>query len=352
MKKYLVDIYLAYNLGDDMFLDHLAASFPNHQFVPFYPGNGYNNFFDQYPNITKFPYSFLDKILSKIAVKNKLSDFDSMADEYDGLIFLGGGIFREESYWKSVFEYRNTITDAFLAKSKEVCFIGCNFGPYQSKEFESAYRALFKKCSSVCFRDQKSYHLFNELDNVSYAPDVLWDYKLPNVNQSAKTIGISIVNPKHKFGLEKYYDDYVLCHQKLIQQYVQKGFNVKLFSFCEAEGDLEVCNEIAKVAPDKIEVFNYNGNINSYLVEFGKCSEIIAARFHAVIIAMKFQIPVLPVIYGDKTRNLLEDLSFENRSIEFDALNILEKGFQNVYVEPKIDKFIRSAHQHFVNIYW
>ncbi len=346
MKKYLVDIYLAYNLGDDMFLDFLVTSFPEHQFIPFYPGNRYEKFFSRYPNITKFPYTFIDKILFRIGIRSKLEDYEKMADKYDGLIFLGGGIFRQEDYWKSLINYRNNITDAFLAKDKSVQFLGCNFGPYLTIDFKSSYLSLFKKCEIVSFRDLKSYYLFNDLNTIKYAPDLLWSYNLPVAQLQEKTIGISIINPKHKFGLENHFEEYINIHQTIIQEYLAGGFQIKLFSFCESEGDLEVCKEIAAVAPNFISIYNYNGHIKEYLLQLGSCSKIIAARFHGVIIALKYEIPVLPIIYSEKTRNLLSDLNFMNSSIEFDNLQAIKKGIDDKYIQPDISVYIENSLNH------
>src|SRR5699024_11094187 len=143
-KKILVDIYLAENLGDDMFLDHLAKTFPNIDFVPFHPGKNYTSFFRSYKNIQQFPYSVIDKISSRLG-NNKLTDYNQLSETYDGLLFLGGGIFREESYWREVYNYRFQITEAFKNKGKKVIFSGCNFGPYSSEEFLEAHRNLFQK---------------------------------------------------------------------------------------------------------------------------------------------------------------------------------------------------------------
>lgn len=346
MKTYLVDIYLAFNLGDDMFLDHLASSFPDSIFVPFYPGAKYDAFFGNYANIRKFEYTFLDKIAAKLKISNKLQDYSLMAKNFDGLIFLGGGIFREESYWKEVFTYRTAITTAFKDQNLPVHFVGCNFGPFQTEGFKDIHKTLFNSCTTVQFRDTKSFSLFKDLPTVSYAPDLLWDYSLPKVLREEKTLGISVIDTNHKSGLEHYSQDYIENHLKIINSYLGEGYKIKLFSFCENEGDLKICNELAKVAPSDIEILNYNGNIQEYLIAFGSCSEIIAARFHAVIIAMKYNIPVLPIIYGDKTRNLLQDLRFKNAIIEFDILNEIKKIDTKNYVHPEIANFVKEASQH------
>src|SRR5690625_3827594 len=101
-KNVLTDIYLADNLGDDLFLDYYARSFPEVLFTPFHPGRNYDSFFKNYPNLQRFPYSFLDKIKARLG-KDKLTDYRAMAKKYDALLFLGGGVFREESYWKDLY---------------------------------------------------------------------------------------------------------------------------------------------------------------------------------------------------------------------------------------------------------
>lgn len=320
-KKILVDIYLAQNLGDDLFLDHLSHSFPDIDFVPFHPGKDYHLFFKNYNNILSFPYSFFDKIKARVG-HSKLSDYSALSQQYDGLLFLGGGIFREESYWNELYDYRSQIIDAFKKQQKQVFFSGCNFGPFHTDVFLIAYDKLFQKVDQIIFRDRKSYELFSNLQNTSYAPDLLWSFDLPPVVQQEKTIGISVINPRHKEQYQDTYRDYVEGHRNLCRYYLQKDYKVILFSFCEKEGDLAIAQDIALNFPE-IEIQNYTTDISSYLKKLGTCSHFVAARFHAVIIAFKYGIPVLPVIYGDKTENLLEDLGFIKPFVYVDTIDEL-----------------------------
>lgn len=344
-KKILVDIYLAQNLGDDMFLDHLATSFPEIDFVPFHPGRNYTPFFEKYKNVQQFPYTFLDKISARLG-KDKLSDYNRMSDEYDGLLFLGGGIFREESYWKEVYQYRFQISNSFIEKGKKVIFVGCSFGPYSTNEFVDAHKELFRRISKITFRDQHSFQLFSDLPNVYYAPDVLWSYDLPNVQRKEKVLGISLINPNHKQQYKDTFSDYIDAHKKICEKYIHKGYDIILFSFCEKEGDLETAKEIAKDFPS-IEIQNYSNNIASYLKMIASCSHFIAARFHAVIIALKYGIPVIPIIYGDKTENLLKDLNFEQELIYLDTINqISESDFGTISME-RIESNAIESNKHF-----
>lgn len=344
-KKILVDIYLANNLGDDLFLDHLAHSFPAIEFIPFHPGKDYSSFFKNYSNIQQFSYSLFDKVLARVG-SNKLTDYNRLSKDFDGLLFLGGGIFREESYWKEVYNYRSQITAAFKDKGKKVIFSGCNFGPYSTNEFLDTHAELFAKVDRITFRDQKSYQLFQNLENVSYSPDVIWSYDLPGVNKKNKTIGISVIDPRHKDGYEHTYQNYINAHKGFCRKYVKIGYKIKLFSFCEKEGDLSVAEEIAKDFQE-VDIQNYNSDILSYLRELGSCSHFVAVRFHAVIIAFKYDIPVIPVIYGDKTENLLLDLGFEKPFVYLDTINDLTETEFSTISSQQIELYNKESKRHF-----
>src|SRR5690606_19320637 len=277
--------------------DYLARKYPNWEFVPFHPGKNYTDFYDRYNNLRQFPYSYKDKIMARLGV-DKLKDYEGFSDTYDGLLFLGGGIFREESYWKEVYTYRSEITGAFLNRNKPVWFMGCNFGPYTTNRFLDSYRKLFSKVTRVHFRDEKSYQLFAEIPAAFYYPDMLWDYSLPAVRRHEKILGISLIDPRHKDGMRKFFYSYIAAHSALIKRYISLGYRIRLFSFCAAEGDLDIA-EVLGASSDKIEIINYRGEIKSYLELIGECSLMVAARFHASIVAIKYRIPLLPVIYSN-----------------------------------------------------
>lgn len=319
-KNVLTDIYLADNLGDDLFLDYYARSFPEVLFTPFHPGRNYDSFFKNYPNLQRFPYSFPDKIKARLG-KNKLTDYRAMAKKYDALLFLGGGIFREESYWKDLYAYRKKSIAAFKAENKPVIFSGASFGPWHSEEFYQNHVELFQMTDRISFRDRESYQLFSDLEQVVYAPDMLWNYDLPAAEKIKNRTGISVIDPRHKEGFEDTYSRYIRVHRQLCDRLLQEGNEVILFSFCEPEGDLAVAREIGQDKP--VSIINYNKDISGFLHKIGTCSRFVAARFHAVILALQFGMEVLPVIYGKKTENLLRDLAWPEEFVFLTSIDAL-----------------------------
>lgn len=352
MKNVLVDIYLAYNLGDDMFLDVLAKRFPETRFTILHPGDNYAPFFSSYGNLEKLPYSIKNKILRKIKVYDYLNDYKKFAEKYDALLFLGGGIFREESYQEKLFQTRSALVAEFNNKNKPVFFTGCSFGPYTSESFRKKHEELFRQCTDVCFRDIYSYNLFSNVEQVRYSPDLIWGYEIPEkIPNNDKNLGISVIDPRHKPGLEGFYMEYVNENKDLLKRYVAKGYKINLFSFCEPEGDLAVINQIlsgfSEELQENIKVHNYTGNIDKYLQMMSLSTRFVAARFHANIIALLMGIPTLPVIYSNKTLNMLEDINFVNSSVDFNDLKQLtENNFIN-YEMPELTKVVVKAKAHF-----
>ena len=98
MKRIFVDVYLSFNFGDDLFLDILAKKFPNCQFTVNYCGKNYDCFLKRYHNVNRREYNLAQKILQHLKIKDTLTNYDEIAREHDALVFIGGSIFREESY--------------------------------------------------------------------------------------------------------------------------------------------------------------------------------------------------------------------------------------------------------------
>ena len=341
MKKIFVDVYLSFNFGDDLFLEILAKKFPNSQLTVNYVGANYDDFLSRYKNVTRRKYTLVHKVLQNLKIKDTLTNYETIAQEQDALVFIGGSIFREESFHQPLYEDRMKMVGAFRALNKPVYVIGANFGPVKTTQFVEDYRKFYELCTDVCFRDQASYDYFKEMPNVRLAPDVVFglDVSSYEKQESLNRVGFSIIDVHHKDGLSKYDQDYLQATVETIKTLVADDYECWLLSFCANEGDLKVIDLIQSNLPnsikDKVRVYNYTGDIEELLSLMATFEMCVAARFHANIISLLLNVGIMPVIYSSKTSNMLKDLSLDHLLIEMDHLtkmydsNSLQSAFNN-----------------------
>lgn len=332
--KIYTDAYLAKNLGDDLFIDILTKRYPNHQFYAISKGiKGYNQ-----KNLKVFTNPYFFRILKKFQWEKYL------ANCYDLVVSIGGSMYMENNDSKRDFS---------LGKNKHY-ILGSNFGPYQTEEYFQNIYQLFKEADDVCFREKYSYELFKSLPNVRYAPDIVFSMDTENVKiTNRKRAIISIISCSRKLE-EKYTKTYEKKMIELIEFLLQKGYEVCLMSFCKEEKDeeaieliLEHCDESIR---SKIETYYYNGNIEEALNVMGDSQIIIGSRFHANIIGLLLGKTVIPVLYSDKTKHVLEDMQIQPKIIdirkleEFEVSAISEEDL-NYHID--ITKQKEDAQSHF-----
>lgn len=342
MKKIFVDIYLAYNLGDDLFLDILSKKYKNVEFTVNYVGSDYDYFIEKYANLKRRKYTYIDKFLQKLKVKDTLTNYKQIAENHDAMIFIGGSIFRDENYHEDLYNNRISMLNEFKKRDKPVFVLGSNFGPYKRESFLKDYREFFSQCEDVCFRDKYSYNLFKDIKSVRYEPDIVFQLNLDKFkkNEKKNTIGFSIIDVNHKEGLAQYEKEYINSTIKSIELFVSKGYRCCLMSFCEREGDLKCINlimsKLGNNIKDKVEVYEYKGNLEEAINIISEFRLFLAARFHANIIALLVNVPILPVIYSSKTTNMLNDIGLNSLIIKMDKLekmydyNVIINAFDNV----------------------
>ncbi|MGJ9459041.1 polysaccharide pyruvyl transferase family protein [Oceanobacillus sp. CF4.6] len=328
MKRIFVDIYLAFNLGDDLFLDILARKYPDCEIVVNHVGSNYDQFLAKYKNVKRRKYTIYNKIAQRLGISDTITNYDDIAETHDALVFVGGSIFREEPFHPVLYKERMKIVTAFKKRNKSVFILGANFGPYTSQKFIKEHVELFKLCDDVCFRDMNSYNIFKYLPQVRYAPDIVFQMDVIEYKNVFKknVVGFSIIDVRHKQGLMTYFDKYIESTVKSINILVDKGYECCLTSFCDKEGDLEIINLIrSKLSPktlEKVTTYNYQGDLSEALHLIATFNLFIAARFHANILALLLGIGLVPIIYSDKTSNMLNDIGFNEILVTMDKLKL------------------------------
>lgn len=335
VKEILIDAYVSLNLGDDLFIKILAERYLNSNFIVLTYYN-YSNFL-KLKNLRIIKYNIFQKFLDKLLRKlNLYLDYtkEKKINKVDCVIEIGGSIFIQNREYKNILKSREK-----KLKIKNYYILGANFGPYYTDDYLTNYKFFFEKCKDVCFREEKSYNLFKELNNIRMASDIVFCLKdLKKIEE--KYILFSIIKPSFRKVLHDKDEDYYNKVIEITLELLKKGKKIKYMSFCKSEGDEEAIRKIKSKIPKEylkgISEYYYNGNIEEALGVVRKSEIIVATRFHAMILGFIYGKKVLPIAYSEKTLNVLEDLEFKGEYIEFS--NLKKMTAQIVLGSKKLEK--------------
>lgn len=353
MKKIMVYAYTKLNFGDDLFIKVLCDRYQNTKFI-IYSNKEYKN---AYKNIGNLKYYSRDSIITRsmdyISRKVNLNwDIeDRLLNSCDAIVNIGGSMFIEWDGWESQF---NKIIKKRFKNNKPFYLLGCNFGPYRSLEYFNSYKKLFSKYTDICFREDYSYKLFSDLNNVRRADDIIFQLNKKQHVDIRNEVIVSVIKPSFRKDLERYDEIYYEKIKDISIYFIERGINVKLMSFCKYEGDEEAISKIIDMIPSKyitnISKYFYRGNVDEALKMIEESKYIIATRFHSMILGWVFDKPVLPIVYSKKMINVIEDIKFKGEYIELKNIEGLdvEKIFKNIqYSKIDITKQIESSKLHF-----
>lgn len=343
MKKIILYAYGEFNLGDDLFIKTLLERYPTTEFI-FYAHNEYKGIFNNYENIkviNKDNY-FINKLKKIIPnIHNRIINY--IEKQCDAMVYIGGSIFIQYPDWKNCINwYKNK------SKKLPIFIIGANFGPYTEEGFVEGFKETYPMLVDVCFRDNYSYNLFKECNNVRLAPDVILSLNDKNIEKIKKQVFISIIDCESRNKnnipldlLDEYEDDYILKIRDIVENFIDDGFDVVMSSFCENENDYisikKIYNKIDNNRKEKIKILNYTGfNLEEILRSIKQSQYVISSRFHASILGLVYNKPIFPIVYSLKTENMLKDLGFKGNYIKVSEISKIDYK----YVKENLDRNI------------
>jgi colanic acid/amylovoran biosynthesis protein len=322
MKQVFLKMYLKKNLGDDLFLDCISNRYPDTKFFVDVPASDLRSF--HLKNV--FGRSFTSRVMKKLFKKSRCGD-----RYYDAEIVLGGSMFIEKSLSMNLL---NKEIEKKYGVAKPLFVLGANFGPYKNEYYFDKYKRVFSKAVDVCFREEYSANLFKDLKNVRVAPDIM--FGLDNLKQSIeekRKIVISVIDLKKKNELASCKEKYENKISQIALYYAMSGHEVVLMSFCKYEGDEDVVKRILKKTKHRsVKAHYYRGNIKKALEEIASSEIIIGTRFHSIVLGLVFGKKVLPIIYSDKTKNMLEDIEYKGKVLDIDNMDSLDISHIDSYI--------------------
>lgn len=335
MKIYL-NAYLQKNLGDDLFVYILLNRYKNHQFYAMSTEKAYRKMYD---NLHVLDAKYLVKAIRKLSLKALV------ASPFDLALTLGGSMFIENP---------GDIRKNYSFGKKDHYILGVNFGPYRSQRYFDKIKALFAEAKDVCFRERHSYDYFSDLPQTRVESDIVFCLPFRAEAGEEKHAVISVISCKSKLS-EEYDARYLETMTALTDRLVAMGYRVTLMSFCDYEGDPGAIDRIlCKVQnPQAVGRYDYQGNIEQALQVLGSSSVVVGSRFHANVLGLLMGKTVIPFIYSDKTKNVLEDLGFAGLTVDirklddFDLASVNEEALS---YHLDVSQAKASAEKHFAKL--
>ena len=192
--------------------------------------------------------------------------------------------------------------------------LGCNIEPLDSPIKRFLIRQKLNKFQLITCRDQASYGWLlqnTRKPEIHCLPDILFslpDAWLPAGKAPCK-LGISMM---HRAG-DREDCAYYRAMAEAADEWVEKeGKGVILMAFDTGdEDDLFACRAVQSLMrfPDQAEIVAHTDG-TEIPAAFARCEKIIGVRFHSIVLALRMGIPCFPVIFREKTRNLILDLNY------------------------------------------
>ncbi|MFD1399842.1 polysaccharide pyruvyl transferase family protein [Lacticaseibacillus suilingensis] len=351
--KVYVHGYFRKNVGDDLFLKVLTKRYPA---ITFY-ANIQPQFSDVFSDLTNLVIhdqnDFQDFKMKAVSFLTHGAMIDSLI-KYDAIIELGGSIFMQNGVKSRV----SRLHAAFANKKIPYFIIGSNFGPYFDDDYLTNHDRLFAKTDGVVFRDSYSGQLFKSNHKVLVEPDVIFNLgKRDHLksNHGISTIAFSLVDfwklsERDKKWLNR--SEYIIQLSNVISNYVDQGYECKLLSFCEFEGDLKLNHDIvsglSEYSRQHVQIIEYSSS-SEIIHEMQTADYLVSSRFHSMILGWLIGIPQLIVSYSRKTMNVVADIFPQQKTCnleEFLENKICLQDF-NRLPERQLDEAIAESSKQF-----
>lgn len=324
-KKVFLYAYDRVNLGDDLFIRTIVNRYPNISFC-FWSSDDNKAKFSCLKNLKVLDpdsswINFLKKLRPSLAARYK----NRIEARCDAVVYIGGSLFIEYKNWQQI----NTWWE-YEVKNRNFYVLGANFGPYHTEAYRESISKIFANMKDVCLRDRYSRYLFSDIETVRYAPDILFSYPIMEMPSEEKQIFVSVIDCELKDEGENrlcaYEQSYIETMVCMLNGFIERGYKVILSSFCKAEGDENAVETISsKLQAGMIAIVNYDGmNYQEILDKISGSSFVVASRFHAAILGFASNKPVLPIIYSDKTKHVLEDVGFKGKYLDIRHLEQID----------------------------
>ena len=296
----LLESFIDRNLGDDLMLSLLVHRYPGVNFMAVRDValNG------------REPYCGWPNFLVP-----DWGDLDSLLPLVDGFIVYGGSAWQDHGDNHHWFAWRRKVVEAMRRRGKFCLAIGNNIGPLKTEEGRQLFAGLACDFDHLTVRDRFSFQWLRDAgagDKVTLCADICFNLATPAPARDPGLVGISV----HRSAL---YPERNAAYAEAVAAMVeglharQPELRIELFGFDSiSERDDFLIDQIYHRLgrPAFVTCRTYVGDLDGFLAAFGRCAHVFASRFHALLLALLWDIPFTPFDYMGKTAALLADLDY------------------------------------------
>ena len=244
--------------------------------------------------------------------------------EYDLFISGGGSLLQDITSFQSLIYYLLLILTAEFLKLKTSVYAQ-GIGPINSKFGKIFARLILEKVNLITVRDKESHDFLRKMGIKSLiTADPVWNIDKGMENKEivlSKKLGVQLRN-WHSLNNETLESIASLIVSNF------ESYEIILFSLQDSV-DLDIIKQLEKILKVKYPELNikvFSGlSIKNSLSLIKELDFLIAMRFHAILAALKFNIPTLALSYDPKVMNLSKEagIPFTNvETIDIDKLNL------------------------------
>lgn len=328
MDRILIFAFTANNLGDDLFVKLLCERYPEVKFYIFCRKKN-STAFKEIRNLSVLTLApMVDTILHRLGISIRAVPIlqKYLLNLCDAAVHIGGSVFIQADQWEQDFSLYHDL----VISAKRFFVIGANFGPFKADKYRESYSECFDLVDDICFREKYSYHLFPGHQRIRYAPDPVFTFKEGSVTAVKKQIAVSVIDLAGRADLDGFLTEYENKMAELCAYFIAKEYSVKLLSFCKVQGDERAINRILAKLPayerKSTSPCFYNGNLAEAIGEISSSTYVVATRFHCLVLGWMLGKPVYPIIYSDKTFNVINDLNPINSYCKIQDIQMLDQA--------------------------
>ena len=225
------------------------------------------------------------------------------------ILFSGGGsLLQDVTSSKSLFYYLFIISLA-LVLGKKVIIFAQGIGPVKNDFSQKMTRFILKKCSFVTVRDEKSLKLLKDWGiSAELTADPVWSMSVGN-RYPSNILGVQL----RKW--ETLTEDKITALAKSISKSFSK---MKIFIYAlQKSQDKEVCllfeEKLKEFSPETYTQIIVNKSPMEIANSFSNLDMLIAMRYHACLIGLKYKMKVLPIVYDPKVERLADEFGLADR---------------------------------------